>query len=119
MRMARSLRTRLLFRKRPRGDRGGQRHVVRNKAATTKGSTGGMEAEVMSDSGSSVSLVRQEVLSQAHKMPPVAGMKPIPLVTASGDLLKILDRFRAPVRIGDLELVHDFVVVEKLASPVI
>ena len=93
--------------------------AVRNKAAITKGRIGGVEAEVMLDSGSSVSLVRQEVLSQAPKMPSVTGVKPIQLVTASGDPLKILDHVQAPVKIGDLELVHDFVVVENLVSPVI
>ena len=78
-----------------------------------------MEAEVMLDSGSAVSLVRQEVLSQAPKMPSVAVAESIQLVTASGDPLRILGRVRAPVKIGDLELIHDFVVVENLVSPVI
>ena len=132
MRTARSLRKRLPFGKRPRGARGGQRTprtsmkpgvvvvaVVRNKAATTRGIIGGVEAEVMLDSGSSVSLVRQEVLSQAPKMPSVASAEPIQLYTASGDPLRILDRVRAPVKIGDLELIHEFVVVENLVSPVI
>ena len=46
-------------------------------------------------------------------MPSVTGAKPIQLVTVSGDPLKILDHVQAPVKIGDLELVHD------LVSPVI
>ena len=73
----------------------------------------------MFDSRLSVSLVRQKVLSQSPKMTAVTGAEPIQLVTASGDPLTILDRVRAPVKIGDLELIHDFVVVENLVSPVI
>ena len=41
------------------------------------------------------------------------------LVTASGDRLPIMDHIKAPVQLGELELMHTFVVVESLVSPVI
>ena len=47
------------------------------------------------------------------------GMKPLRLVTASGDDFPNVDHIRAPVKLGELELVHEFVVVESLVAPVI
>ena len=44
--------------------------AVKNKTATTAGSIGGVEVEVMLDAGSSVSLVQQEVLSRLPRMQP-------------------------------------------------
>ena len=40
-------------------------------------------------------------------------------MTASGDSLPIVDRIRAPIRIGKLKLMHEFVVVQSLVAPVI
>ena len=94
--------------------------AVKNKAATTAGSIGGVEVEVMLDSGSSVSLVRHEVLSRFPRMQPCSsGAGDIKLVTASGEPLQVLDHVQASIKIGDLELPHNFVVVESLVSPVI
>ena len=87
--------------------------AVKNKAATTAGSFGGVEVEVMLDSGSSVSLVRQEVLSRLPRMQPSSsGAGDIKLLTAPGEPLQVLDHVQASIKIGDLERPHGFVVVE-------
>ena len=83
------------------------------------GELGGVKVETMLDSGSSVSLVQRGVLLQARGIKKVKGTKPLRLVTASGDDLPIVDHIRAPVKLGELELVHEFVVVESLVAPVI
>ena len=75
--------------------------------------------EIMLDSGSSVSLIQQGVLSDATGVIRIEEASPLQLVTASGDRLPILDHVKAPVKLGELELMHKFVVVEKLVSPVI
>ena len=87
--------------------------AVKNKAATTAGSFGGVKVEVMLDSGSSVSLVRQEVLSRLPRMQPSkSGAGDIKLLTAPGEPLQVLDHVQASIKIGDLERPHGFVVVE-------
>ena len=40
-------------------------------------------------------------------------------MTASGEELPILDHVRAPIHLGELKLMHNFVVVNNLVSPVI
>ena len=73
--------------------------------------------EAMLDSGTSVSLVQGGVLLQPQCIERVEGMKPLRLVTASGDSLPIMDRIRAPVRFGELEVMHEFVIVDSLVAP--
>ena len=71
------------------------------------------------DSGSSVSLVRRDLLPYIQD----AVKLPIPsqpqLVTASGEPLLVVDHIRAKVKIKELQLVHDFLVVNSLVVPVI
>ena len=93
--------------------------AVKSKAAVLTGEPGGVKVEAMLDSGSSVSLVQCGVLSQAQGIKRVKGVISLRLVTASGDSLPIVDCIVAPVRIGDLELMHEFVVVQNLVAPVI
>ncbi len=84
------------------------------------GKIGGVGVEVMLDSGSSVSLIRQEVLPRTHGIVKIVPAKPpVQLVTASGDHLPIVDHVQAPVQLGELAMIHNFVVVESLVSPVI
>ena len=83
------------------------------------GELGGVKVETMLDSGSSVSLVQRGVLRQAKGIKKVEETKPLRLVTASSDDLPIMDHIRAPVKLGELELVQEFVVVESLVAPVI
>ena len=73
----------------------------------------------MLDSGSSVSLVERQALSHTCGWTSTESPERLQLVTASGENLPIMDYIRAPVRIGELNLMHDFVVVEKLVAPVI
>ena len=61
--------------------------AVKSKAAATEGKLGGVGVEMMLDSGSSVSLIQQEVLSRAQGIVWVEVVKPLRLVTASGDQL--------------------------------
>ena len=76
--------------------------------------------EIMLDSGSSVSLIRQEVLPKTQGIIKIVSVNPpVQLVTASGDHLPIVDHVKAPVQLGKLEIMHNFVVVESLVSPVI
>ena len=85
--------------------------AVKSKAAVIMGELGGVEVETMLDSGSSVSLVQRGVLLQAKGIEKVEETKPLRLVTASGDDLPIMDHIRAPVKLGELKLVQEFVVV--------
>ena len=62
----------------------------------------------MLDSGSSVSLLRQEVAQKATAVVRTQPRQEIRLVTAAGESLPI-----ATVRLGTLEKLHDFVVVNK------
>ena len=76
--------------------------------------------EVMLDSGSSVSLIRQKVLNKMQGITKIqAEVTSLRLVTASENQLPMLDHIRVPVILGELKLMHDFVVVESLVSPVI
>ena len=45
--------------------------------------------------------------------------RPLQLVTALGEQLPIVEHIRAPIKVGELELMHDFVVVDSLVAPVI
>ena len=88
--------------------------AVKSKAAVIMGELGGVKVETMLDSGSSVSLVQRGVLRQAKGIEKVEETKPLRLVTASSDDLPIMDHIRAPVKLCELELVQEFVVVESL-----
>ena len=46
-------------------------------------------------------------------------VKPVHLVTASGDKLPILQHIRALVQLGECNIFHEFVVVKSLVTPVI
>ena len=93
--------------------------AVKGKAAVTTGKFGGVKLEMMLDSGSSVSLVQQSVLPQARGIVQAKATQPLRLVTASGDDLPSLNHIRAPIEIGELKFMHDFVVVGSLVAPLI
>ena len=73
----------------------------------------------MLDSGSSISLAKRDILSKALYVRQTGVKRPVQLVTASGEQLPILEHIQAMVQLGELELPHNFVVVEKLVAPVI
>ena len=84
-----------------------------------KGKIAGVSTEIMLDSGSSVSLLRQEIVlglkGITRRHPP----QKLRLVTASGESLPIMDYVEAPVVLGNTEMKHYFVVVKDLITPVI
>ena len=59
-----------------------------------------------------MSLVRQDVLPQAENIVRVEATQPIQLVTAAGDQLPILGNIHAPLQVGELQVTHEFVVVD-------
>ena len=83
------------------------------------GSVGDTAAEIMLDSGSSVSLLRQELAQKATGVVRTQPRQEIRLVTAAGESLPILEYVKATVRLGTPEKLHDFVVVKDLITAVI
>ena len=75
---------------------------------------------MMLDSGSSVSLIRQDMITcSMQDMVRLQGICNMQLVTASGQPLKIVRRIKVPVSVGNLELNHIFVVVDQLITSAI
>ena len=94
--------------------------TIRKGASVVTGHVGGKAIEIMMDSGSSVSLLRQDVLQglQAAEKPHNR-YQGLELVTASGDPIPILGSTQVPVKIGNLQVLHDFIIVSKLVTPAI
>ena len=92
--------------------------AMKSTATMIKGRVGGVEVELMLDSGSSVSLVRHDVLQDAHNITQVA-VRLIQLVTALGDQMPILQHIKTSVQLGELNVPHEFVVVKSIVAPVI
>ena len=93
--------------------------AVTPRAVTRNGRWGNVKVEIMLESGSSVSLLQQDVLTAAQGTVPITPTQHIKLVTASGKELPILNHIKAPICIGELQVTHTFVVVDKLVAPVI
>ena len=76
---------------------------------------------MMLDSGSSVSLVKHELLGKIQDTVQIPSelKKQLQLVTASGEPLPICGHIQAPVSLGELHLSHDVLVVKSLVAPVI
>ena len=73
---------------------------------------------MMLDLGSAVSLVRQDIVKNCN----IISQMPLPqiqLVIASGDKLPIKDYVKVPIEVQGEKLTHDFLVVDKLITPVI
>ena len=93
--------------------------AVNPRTVVIWGKLGGAEVEMILDSGSSVSLIKECLLPQVLGTMRAEVANQLQLVTASGEPISILDHVRAPVQLGDLEVTHDFVVVKSLVAPVI
>ena len=96
--------------------------AVKSSAATLTGELAGKPMEMMLDSGSAVSLVSLVLKEEADKLQDKLTNITIPqvrLVTASGEPLQIAGRVQASVRICQLNVIHQFLVVDKLVTPVI
>ena len=93
--------------------------TIKKHATVIVGEVGSIDTEIMLDSGSSVSLIRRELLpciQNAIKLPVPSQPQ---LVTASGEPLLVVDHVKAKVKIKELQIVHDFLVVDSLVVPVI
>ena len=76
------------------------------------------QIEMMLDSGSAMSLVRQDIVKSCNTVSQLP-FPQIQLVTVSGDKLPITDYVRVPIEVQGNKLSHDFLVVNKLITPVI
>ena len=93
--------------------------VVKCRATMISGKLGGFAVEFMLDSGSSVSLIRHDLLKSIKNITEVNSSKAVQLITASGDPLPILKYVKALVQLGELKICHEFVVVNSLVTPAI
>ena len=93
--------------------------AVKSRATVITGRFGGVPVELMLDSGSSISLVQRDLLARAQDVVQVKAKTPLELVTASGGLLPVMEHIRALIKLGELKLLHEFVVVESLVAPII
>ena len=95
--------------------------AVRTKAAIIAGEIGGVVVEMMLDSGSTVSLIRQDIIKQLHpqSIAKLQGIPELQLITASGEPLQVVDHIKDSIRLRKLEFKHRFVVVNKLITHVI
>ncbi|KAL5500252.1 hypothetical protein EMCRGX_G011777 [Ephydatia muelleri] len=95
---------------------------VNNRLATISGEWCGVSTKVMLDSGSSVSLVKEELIRGAKNgLVQRSNGKSVHLVTASGEELPVLGFVKAAVCIPGItsSVTHDFLVVKDLVSPCI
>ncbi|KAL5476046.1 hypothetical protein EMCRGX_G025948 [Ephydatia muelleri] len=97
---------------------------VNNRLATISGEWCGVSTKVMLDSGSSVSLVKEELIRGAKNgLVQRSNGKTVHLVTASGEELPVLGFVKAavciPVHGITSSVTHDFLVVKDLVSPCI
>ena len=76
--------------------------AVSSKIATVRGSICGKSVELMLDSGSSVSLLKQEIAANTPGM--VAGQREpgLRLISAAGGDIPILDHVKAVVTVGKI-----------------
>ena len=84
---------------------------------TVVGTLGGMQTEIMLDSGSSISLIQEEFVPRnVHQIQP----KPcLQLVMVSGGGLKIVDNISTLVQSNEVQVNHNLIVVKQLIAPVI
>ena len=73
----------------------------------------------MLDSGSSLSLLRRNSLATMVGVQQLAQRPTVRLVTAAGTHLPIADYVQASVKIGNVEVTQQFLVVDSLIAPVI
>ena len=75
--------------------------------------------ELMLDSRLSISLVQRKLLARAQDVVEVKAKRPLQLVTASGGRLPVMGHIRVPIKLGELKLLHKFVVVKSLMALII
>ena len=91
--------------------------AVRSQGAIVNGQLGNTHVDVMLDSGSSISLTMESFTNSSYQnWPAPQGLK---LVSAAGVPISVVGQVVAPIRVGNLHVDHQFVVVHSLITPVI
>ena len=92
--------------------------ALKSNAAITRGMVGKMEVDIMLDSGSSVSLIQEGVVTDflGEKTPSPVGLT---LVSAAGEDIPVLGCITVPLGIGSLQVSHSLIIVQSLIGPVI
>ena len=93
--------------------------AVKSEASTVKGRIGEREMDIMLDSGSSVSLLREEAIKAMRGVTKRRYVQDTRLVTAAGEELPILDQVTVCVKLSKVDQAHHFLVVGKLITSVI
>ena len=92
--------------------------AVRSNTAIVRGQLGSVDMDMMLDSGSSVSLVQKDGLSEVSGVC-AAASRELRLVTAAGETIPVLGYVSAPVEVGQVSVEYPFVVVKSLIVGVI
>ena len=91
--------------------------AVRTQGSIINGVIENRVVEIMVDSGSSVSLVRENLVTPNHKLAkPPQGLQ---LVSAAGEPISVLGQITTNIQLGNVKADHCFVVVRSLITPVI
>ena len=91
--------------------------VVRSQGAIVKGQLGNTCVEVMLDSGSSISLIKESLINgYCVNQDPLEGLN---LVSAAGEPISVIGKIMAPIQVGNIHTDHSFIVVRSLITSVI
>lgn len=93
--------------------------TTKTDAVTISGYIGENAVQMMLDSGSSLSLLRCNSLASMVGVQQLSNRPIVRLVTAAGTPIAITDYVKAPVKIGNVEVTQQFLVIDSLISPVI
>ena len=92
--------------------------VVRPGAATIQGELSKVKVEMTLDSGSSVSLIRENVLKQLTQYCRIPS-KRLQLVSDAGEPIPVVDHVSTSICLGYLQMEQAFIVVASLIVPAI
>ena len=89
--------------------------AVWSQGVVIKGVLGNMCVDVMMDSGSSISLIMGSFAKNYNHQPPTD----LNLISAAGEPIPVIGQVVAPIRVGNLLVDHNFIVVHSLITHVI
>ena len=92
--------------------------AVRSSAAVLRGIIGSREVEMMLDSGSTISLIQESVVTGLPAVKQLA-LNELQLVSAAGEPIPVVGRVVLPVQVGGLHVEHPMIVVQSLITQVI
>ena len=91
--------------------------VARSQGAIVKGQLGNTCVEVMLDSGSSISLIKESLINgYCMNEDPPEGLN---LVSAAGEPILVIGKIMAPIHVGNIHADHSFIVIRSLITSVI